>query len=149
VLTAWEVARHLTALNPMSDAVGRLSGIYIELDAAGLQVASDVVQRGAQLAQEAGVQPRTRVECGSVWQTIAAIGAEKDAAVLVVGARGRSRAATVLGSVSARVTGHAGRSSSYHPLRIMRADRDRARPARAEAHPCSSSRFGITRQAVA
>ena len=121
VLTVWQAARHLTVLDPMGDAVGRLSGIYADLDAAGLQAARDVVQRGAQLAQEAGFQPRTRVECGWVWQTIAAIGAEEDAAVIVVGARGRSWATTVLGSVSARVTGHSGR-----PVLVVPAAEDHA-----------------------
>jgi nucleotide-binding universal stress UspA family protein len=136
VLTVWETARRLTPLDPMGDAVGRVSGIYADLDAAGLQAARDVVQRGAQLAQEAGFQPRTRVECGSVWQTIVAIGAEEDAAVIVIGARGLSRVAAVLGSVppALRIT-PTGRSSSYHPPRILRMDRDQARPARAEAHP--------------
>jgi hypothetical protein len=45
VLTVWETARRLTALDPMGDAVGRESGIYADLDAAGLQAARDVVQR--------------------------------------------------------------------------------------------------------
>ena len=109
VLTVWEAARDLTALDPVGDAVGRLSGIYAELDTAGLQAARDLAQRGAQLARQAGFEARTRVECGSVWQTIAAIAAEEDAAVVVVGARGRSRTAAVLGRVSARVSRHAGR----------------------------------------
>ena len=83
VLTVWEAARDLTTLDPVGDVVGRLSGIYAELDAAGLQAARDVAQRGAQLAE--------------------------DAAVIVVGARGLSGAAAVLGSVSARVSRRAGR----------------------------------------
>jgi nucleotide-binding universal stress UspA family protein len=109
VLTVWEAARDLTALDPVGDTVGRLSGIYAELDAAGLQAARDAADHGAQLAREAGFEPRTRVACGSVWRTIVAIAAEEDAAVIVVGARGLSRAASVLGSVSARVSRHAGR----------------------------------------
>jgi len=48
------------------------------------------------------------VECGSVWRTIAVVAREEDAAVIVVGARGLSRVAAVLGSVSARVSRHAG-----------------------------------------
>lgn len=117
VLTVWETARRLTPLDPMGDAVGRVSGIYADLDAAGLQAARDVVQRGAQLAQEAGFQPRTRVECGSVWQTIVAIGAEEDAAVIVIGARGLSRVAAVLGSVSTRITDHADAAQPARPRR--------------------------------
>ena len=108
VLTVWETARNLTVLDPMGDAVGRRSAIYADLDAAGMQAARDVVQRGARLAHEAGFQPRTRMECGSVWQTIVAIGAKEDTAV-IVGARGLSRVAAVLGSVSTRVTAHADR----------------------------------------
>lgn len=109
VLTVWEAARDLTALDPVGDAVGRLSGIYAELDKAGLQAAREVADRGAQLARDAGFEPRSRVECGPVWRTIVAIAGDEDAAVIVVGARGLSRAATVLGSVSARVSRHAGR----------------------------------------
>ena len=109
VLTVWEAARDLTTLDPVGDAVGRLSGIYAELDAAGLQAASDVAQRGARLARDAGFEPRTRVECGAVWRTIVVVAAQEDAAVIVVGARGLSGPAAVLGSVSARVSRHAGR----------------------------------------
>jgi nucleotide-binding universal stress UspA family protein len=109
VLTVWEAARDLTTLDPVGDVVGRLSGIYAELDAAGLQAAREVAQRGAQLALDAGFKSRTRVECGRVWRTIAGVAAEEDAAVIVVGARGLSRAAAALGSVSARVSRRAGR----------------------------------------
>jgi nucleotide-binding universal stress UspA family protein len=109
VLTVWEPARDLTALDPVGDAVGRLSGIYAELDAAGLQAAREVANRGAKFARAAGFEPQARIECGPVWQSIVAIGADEDAAVIVVGARGLSRAAAVLGSVSARVSRHAGR----------------------------------------
>ena len=109
VLTVWEAARDLTALDPIGDAVGRLSGIYAELDEVGLQAARDVAQRGARFARDAGFEPRTRVECGPVWRTIAAVAADEDVTAIVVGARGLSRAAAVLGSVSARVSRHAGR----------------------------------------
>jgi nucleotide-binding universal stress UspA family protein len=109
VLTVWEAARDLTTLDPVGDAVGRLSGIYAELDAAGLQAARDVARRGAQLARDAGFEPRTRVECGAVWRTIIVVAAEEDAAVIVVGARALSGPAAVLGSVCARVSRHAGR----------------------------------------
>ncbi|MGZ8633717.1 MAG: universal stress protein [Solirubrobacteraceae bacterium] len=109
VLTVWEAARDLTTLDPVGDAVGRLSGIYAELDAAGLQAARDVAQRGAALARDAGFEPRTRVECGAVWRTIVVVATQEDAAVIVIGARGLSGPAAVLGSVSARVSHHAGR----------------------------------------
>ena len=109
VLTVWEAARDLTPLDPVGDAVGRLSGIYAELDAAGLQAARELADRGGRLARDAGFEARTRVECGSVWQSIVAVAANERAAVIVVGARGLSRAAAVLGSVSARVSRHAGR----------------------------------------
>jgi nucleotide-binding universal stress UspA family protein len=109
VLTVWQAARALTTLDPAGDVVGRLSGIYAELDAAGLQAARDVARRGAQLADDAGFEARTRVECGPVWQTIVAVAEQEDVAVIVVGARGLSAAPAALGSVSARVSRHAGR----------------------------------------
>jgi nucleotide-binding universal stress UspA family protein len=117
VLTVWEAARDLTKLDPVGDAVGRLSGIYAELDEIGLQAARDMVQHGAQLARDAGFEPRTRVECGPVWRTLVSIAADEDAAVIVVGARGLSRTAAVLGSVSARVSRQAGRPVLVVPPR--------------------------------
>jgi nucleotide-binding universal stress UspA family protein len=82
---------------------------HAELDEVGLQASRDVAERGARFARDAGFESRTRVECGPVWRTIAAIAADEDAAAIGVGARGLSRAAAVLGSVSARVSRHAGR----------------------------------------
>jgi nucleotide-binding universal stress UspA family protein len=49
------------------------------------------------------------VECGPVWQTIIAVAEQEDVAVIVVGARGLSAAPAALGSVSARISRHAGR----------------------------------------
>jgi hypothetical protein len=46
VLTVWEAARDITALDPLGDAVGRLSGIYAELDEAGLHAAREAAERG-------------------------------------------------------------------------------------------------------
>ena len=44
-----------------------------------------------------------------MWRTIVVVAAQEEAAVIVVGARGLSGPAAVLGSVSARVSRHAGR----------------------------------------
>lgn len=109
VLAVWEAARDLTALDPIGDAVGRLSGIYAELDSAGLDAAREVAQEGAQLARALGFDARERVECGSVWRTIVAVAADEDAATIVLGPRGLSGAAAALGSTSVRVCRHAGR----------------------------------------
>jgi len=122
VLTVWQAVRDLTVLDPLGDAVGRLSGIYAELDAAGLQAAREVADGGAKHARDARFEPRSRVECGPVWQSIVAIAADEDAAVIVLGARGLSRAAAVLGSVSARVSRHAGR-----PVLVVPPPGDQAR----------------------
>jgi nucleotide-binding universal stress UspA family protein len=129
VLTVWEAARDLTVLDPVGDAVGRLTGIYAELDEAGLQTARDVAQHGAQLARDAGFEPRARVECGPVWRTIVAAAGDEDAATIVLGARGLSRAAAALGSVSARVSRHAGRPVLVVPPAGEQAAEPGAQPA--------------------
>jgi nucleotide-binding universal stress UspA family protein len=137
VLTVWEAARDLTALDPIGDAVGRLSGIYAELDEVGLQAARDVAERGARFARDAGFESRTRVESGPVWRTIAAVAADEDAAAIVVGARGLARAAAVLGaSQRASVATPAARCSSSRRPTIRPAARARRRALRA----CSERR---------
>jgi universal stress protein family protein len=74
-------------------------------------------------------EPRTRVECGPVWRTIVAAAAYEDAATIVVGARGLSRAAAALGSVSARVSRHAGRPVLVVPPAGEQAAEPGAQPA--------------------
>jgi nucleotide-binding universal stress UspA family protein len=109
VLSVWERGRDLTPLDPLGDAVGRLSGLYAELDEAGAEVAGEVARDGARLAANLILDARPRVECGPVAETIVRVAEEEDAAVIVLGARGLSGAAAILGSVSRRVARDAAR----------------------------------------
>ncbi len=109
VLTVWEPARDLTPLDPLGDVVGRLSGIYAELDEIALEAARTVAAEGAALAETAGFSARARVERGRPAAIIDAVATDIDARVVVLGARGLSGASAVLGSVSERVCRHAHR----------------------------------------
>jgi hypothetical protein len=96
-------ARSLTPFELLGDAIGRLSGLYDEIDEVGAEVASNVAREGVALAAN------LTLECGSVADTIVCGAEEEDAAAIVLGARGLSRTAAVLGSVSQRVARHATR----------------------------------------
>jgi nucleotide-binding universal stress UspA family protein len=109
VLAVWERARDLTPLDPVGDAVGRLSGLYAELDEAGIEAAGEVAREGAELAGKLLLDARPRVECGPVPETIVRVAEEENAAVIVLGARGLSGMEAALGSVSRRVARHATR----------------------------------------
>ena len=108
VLTVWEPARDLTPLNPVGDAVGRLSGLYADVDEAGLELARETAATGAELAAGHGFAARPWVRCGAAAGTIRRVAVELDATAIVLGARGRS-VSTMLGSVSTRVCHHADR----------------------------------------
>jgi nucleotide-binding universal stress UspA family protein len=109
VLSVWERARDLSPLDPLGDAIGRLSEIYAELDGIGLEVARRQAEEGVRLAKRLFPDVRPRVECGPVAQTIVRVAGEEDAAAIALGARGRSGPSAMLGSVSARVARHAHR----------------------------------------
>jgi nucleotide-binding universal stress UspA family protein len=109
VLSVWEPARSLTPFELLGDAIGRLSGLYDEIDEVGADVARNLAREGVARAANLILDARPRVECGSVADTIVRVAEEEDAAVIVLGARGLSGTAAVLGSVSQRVARHAKR----------------------------------------
>ena len=57
VLTVWEPARDLTPLNPVGDAVGRLSGLYADVDEAGLELARETAATGAESRRDTASPP--------------------------------------------------------------------------------------------
>ena len=114
VLTVWEPMRDLTPLNPIGDAVGRLSGLYADMDEAGLELARETAAAGTELAAGHGFAARPWVRCGAAAATIERVADELDAIAVVLGARGRAATTTMLGSVSARVCRHA-----RHPVLVV------------------------------
>lgn len=109
VLAVWTPAAALTPLDPLGDAVGELSGIYAELDAAGARAAEERAAEGAGRARNAGFDAQPRAEQGRAWSTIVEVADELEATVVVLGARSHSTAGALLGSVSERVVRHSRR----------------------------------------
>ncbi|MGZ4268506.1 MAG: universal stress protein [Solirubrobacteraceae bacterium] len=119
VLSIWQPARELTPLDPFGDVVGRLSGLYADLDEAGMEVARGIAAEGVELAEAAGFSARARVQCGRPAATITRVAEEIDAAAIVLGARGLSPAGAMLGSVSGRVCRHARRPVVVVPPAVL------------------------------
>jgi len=84
--------------------------------------AEEVAADGARRAQEAGLDAQALAEParGPVWATILDVARERDAEIVVVGARGRSTVGSLLlGSVSNGVVHHA-----HLPVLVMRPPRE-------------------------
>ena len=80
------------------------------LDQIANQLAQEKLDRGVELAREAGFDARGQIARGKTWHAICETADELDAALIVLGARGLSRVESMLlGSVSAAVLVHAKR----------------------------------------
>jgi nucleotide-binding universal stress UspA family protein len=83
-----------------------------KMEELALEYANKVLAEGRELAARDGLQPETRLERNdsSVWSTILGVAEELDAAVIVVGTRGRTAVqSSLLGSVSGAVVHHSER----------------------------------------
>jgi nucleotide-binding universal stress UspA family protein len=113
VLTVSEPVRLWEASDPATvlDApIGKLLSKALQFEAIIDEVAQQQVSRGIELAHAAGFDAQGRVVRGKPWRAICEVANEIEAEVIVLGARGLSRVeAALLGSVSATVSGHAGR----------------------------------------
>jgi nucleotide-binding universal stress UspA family protein len=109
VLTVAVQARVELGINPLGDAVGRLSGLYREWDEAASEVAEQEARRGCELAGGAGLRPRPLVAHGKPAPTILRVADEHDVAAIVLGAGRHPHGAGLLGGVSLRVVQHAER----------------------------------------
>jgi nucleotide-binding universal stress UspA family protein len=92
----------------------------LKMDAAARDAAQAVAERGAGLARDAGLDARAEAieSHGAIWPAILRAGDDHDAAVLVVGSRGRSGfASAALGSVSLGVIHHTRR-----PVLVVKAE---------------------------
>lgn len=113
VLTVWEPVASWEPYDPatiLSAPLSRLASNALGLDEAVRDLARERMERGTELAAQAGFQAEGRLEEGKAWRMICrsadALGAEP----IVLGARGLGRVeSALLGSVSTAVVFHAKR----------------------------------------
>jgi nucleotide-binding universal stress UspA family protein len=113
VLTVWEPFAVREPYDPatiISAPVEKLVSKALDLDEIAEELAQEKMVRGVSLAVATGFTADGRTAKGKAWRTICAVAEEIDAGVTVLGARGLSRAGSVLlGSVSSAVSVHAKR----------------------------------------
>jgi nucleotide-binding universal stress UspA family protein len=90
-------------LDPASDLVGRITGVYREWDAIAIELAERQARAGCELAAEAGLDARPLTASGKPAAAILRAAADHDVAVIVLGAGRHGALGGLLGSVSARV----------------------------------------------
>jgi nucleotide-binding universal stress UspA family protein len=113
VLTVWEPVASWAPSDPatiLSAPLSRLASKELGLDEISQDVARELMQRGVELATEAGFQAEGRLEEGKPWRMIREVADELGADPIVLGARGLGRVESMLlGSVSIAVVFHAQR----------------------------------------
>ena len=85
VLSVATRAKDALPLDPISDLVGRFSGLYGDWDEAASELAARQARRGCELAIEAGLRARPISAIGRPAATIIRVADEHDAAVIVLG----------------------------------------------------------------
>ena len=113
VLSVWEPAALWAPYDPatiLSAAVSKLGSQALDLDELAKEAASEKLEQGVVLAQQAGFEAEGRLANGKAWRAICQVASEIDAESIVLGARGLSRVGSMLlGGVSSAVAIHAKR----------------------------------------
>jgi nucleotide-binding universal stress UspA family protein len=116
VLSVAVPAADLFPIDPIGDLVGRLSGIYKELDQVGDEIAGRQAEEGCRVATASGLRPRpTKLE-GRPVDSILQAAEECDASVIVVGAHRAGQLSALVGSVAAGIVHAAQRPVLLVPL---------------------------------
>ena len=139
VLTVWEPVAMWQPYDPaavLSAGVTRLSSERLGLDEIASEIARATMQRGVELAREAGFSASGELKSGKAWRAICEAAEKMAAAPIVLGARGLSRMQSLLlGSVSSAVAAHANQA-----LLIVPAPPPEAEPASRPAARASAER---------
>ena len=145
VLTVWEPVAVWQPYDPaavLSAGVTRLSSERLGLDEIASEIARATMQRGVELAREAGFSASGELKSGKTWRAICEAAEEVQAAPIVLGARGLSRVQSLLlGSVSSAVAAHANRA-----LLIVPASPGEAAPAAAPEAGASAEQSASERR---
>jgi nucleotide-binding universal stress UspA family protein len=103
VLSVAVPAADLFPMDPIGDFVGRLSGIYEELDKVGDEIAGQQADEGCRIASESGLRPRPMKLEGRPVDSILQAADDCDASVIIVGARRTGPLSALVGSVAAGI----------------------------------------------
>lgn len=113
VVTVWEPVAVWEPYDPgalLSAGLATVGSEALGLDDIANQIANDKLERGVELAGQAGFEARGQIARGKTWHAICETADQLDAAPIVLGARGLSRVESMLlGSVSSAVVVHAKR----------------------------------------
>ena len=103
VVSVATAARDELPFDPVSDLVGRLSGLYSDWDDAVGILAERHARDGCEIAGQAGLHARPVTAVGRTAATILRLADEHDAAVIVLGASGHHAPGRGIGGVAARI----------------------------------------------
>lgn len=103
VLSVAVPAKDELPLDPVSDLVGRLSGVYRDWDQMVDELAAEQARRGCELADEAGLKARPMTAAGKVAPTILRLAETSEVALIALGAGRHTAFGGLLGGVSSRV----------------------------------------------
>jgi nucleotide-binding universal stress UspA family protein len=125
VSRARRFAKDEVSLDPISDLVGRFSGLHADWDEAVAELAERRGRRGCELATEAGLLARPLAASGKPAPTILRTTDEHDACAIVLGSGAHNRLGSPFGSVVARVV----RGANRPVLVVPAAKQPRSEPA--------------------